>query len=157
MRLNSSTSTFFMLFISLLCIQVCSFSIKSPYLPNLLLVFLTYVLYQCRPLYQCFFILFGIELLSLLESGATGFNIIIATPLILNFLTVKTFLHLKLLAPAIFIFTYEMIHELSTSLSGYDAYSMNETCLRIVITYLLFLTVYAIWPTTLEQDDQGCF
>lgn len=151
MNYHKSIIGFFIFFIFLFCIQICLPSTNNPYSPNLLLIFLTYALYQHQPMYQCFTILIGIEFLSVLQLGASGFNSIILVPLIVNFLTIKTFLHLKLLAPGLFILTYEIIYELFMAILLHNHYNFVHVCIKTTITYFLFFIMCLIRPTSFEK------
>lgn len=148
---QKSIVIFFVLFIFLFCTQICFAHINNPYNPNLLLIFLTYALYQHQPLWQCITILLGIEFISLLQLGASGYNVIILIPLILNFLEIKTFLHLKLLTPGLFIFIYETVFELFISLLLSNSYNFIHVCTKTAITYFIFLVIHWLLPTSFKK------
>jgi len=143
---NKSLFIFLMLFFFLFSAEICYGNFNKPYTPNLLLIFLAYLLYQQQPLYQYIITIFGIELISLLQSGINGMSSIILIPLMSKFFITKTFLHFKLLTPLLFIVIYEVIYESIMFLRHVTSCNFMHVCLHITINCVTFLIFYWILP-----------
>lgn len=139
---NKSIYYFFLIVFGLLCIEICTISFNKPYLPNLLLIFFIHLLYQHRPLYQCITTLLCIELISLLQTGISGFSSIILILLMSKFVNTKTFLHLKLLTPCLFIFMYEILSELFIFWLRSGSYHIIHICIQTCINCFAFLLLH---------------
>lgn len=142
---------FFMIFMFLFCLQISASNINNSYHLDFLLVFLAYALHQDQSLYVCLSALVGMEFLSLLQLGACGFSTIILTPLIVYFSDLKTFLHFKIVAPGLFILTYEILFELCMSLKLKNDYSIYHVCIKTALNFLLFLILYFTKPTLFQK------
>ena len=139
---NKSTYTFFIIVFCLFCIEICTTSFNNPSLPNLLLVFFMHLLYQHNPTYQSFITLFGIELISFLQTGIGGLSSIVLIPLMSKFISTKTFLYLKLLTPCLFIFIYELFSELFMFSQLANPYSIIHVCIKTIVNCAAFLLLH---------------
>ena len=139
-------------FLCLLFTEIFCINFNNQYMPNFLLIFLTYLLYENYHLYQCIAIIFNIEFISLLQTGTSGICSIILIPLALQFSNIKKLLHIKILTPCIFIFIYELLYETIRFLLISDKFYTFHICIKTIINCAIFLIIYYFIQTLFNKN-----
>ena len=144
---NKSAYTFFIIITCLLFIEICAKSFCNPFLPNLLLIYFTYMLYVHKPLYRAILCLIAIEIVSFVQTGIAGLSSIILIPIAVHFEALKKLLYTKLLTPCLCILIYEIMFETFVSWNSCNSYAYTHTLIRIIVNEFVFLIVAFVIPS----------
>ena len=148
---NKNFYLFFVFILFLLCLEIHTKIFFNPYAPNFLLIYFAYILYTHKPFYQAIFCIMSIELVSFLQTGIVGLSSIILIPLSLHFKTIKKFLHIKIVAPCLSIFIYDILFELISSWCLSFPYLISNIIIHTIVNELLLLLLLTITPTPMEN------